>query len=114
MSIASTSVNFNIVEGCGRGSDEDFKRMLRIASGSAFEVEYGLLLCKDLGLISEKSFLEMAPKAEELKMKISKLILKIQEDIDKKKNKAKTIINKSNKQKGLKPKADCRLLMAES
>lgn len=30
---ASTSVSLNIVEGCGRGSDEDFKRHLRIASG---------------------------------------------------------------------------------
>ena len=85
---AVTSINFNIVEGCGRGSDEDFKRMLRIASGSAFEVEYGLLLSKDLGFISEEKYSEVAPKAEELKMKISKLILKIQDDIDKK-NKGK-------------------------
>lgn len=84
---ASTSVSLNIVEGCGRGSDEDFKRLLRIASGSAFETEYILLLSKDLGYISEKTFLEIAPKAEELKMKISKLILKLEEDIKNKRNK---------------------------
>ncbi|AZI68795.1 four helix bundle protein [Cloacibacterium normanense] len=83
---ASSSIGINIVEGCGRGSDEDFKRFLRNASGSAFEVEYILLLSKDLNYISEDKFLELTPKAEELKMKISKLILKIEEDINKKKN----------------------------
>ena len=82
---ASSSVGINIVEGCGRGSDEDFKRFLRNASGSAFEVEYILLLSKDLNYISEEKFLELSPKVEELKMKISKLILKIEEDINKKK-----------------------------
>ena len=59
---------------------------MRKASGSAFEVEYILLLSKDLNYISEDKFLELSPKAEELKMKISKLILKIEEDINKKKN----------------------------
>ena len=82
---ASSSIGINIVEGCGRGSDEDFKRFLRNASGSAFEVEYILLLSKDLNYISEDKFLELTPKAEELKMKISKLILKIEEDINNKK-----------------------------
>ena len=82
---ASSSIGINIVEGCGRGSDEDLKRFLRNASGSAFEVEYILLLSKDLNYISEEKFLELSPKAEELKMKISKLILKIEEDINKKK-----------------------------
>ena len=82
---ASSSVGINIVEGCGRGSDEDFKRFLRNASGSSFEVEYILLLSKDLNYISEEKFLELSPKTEELKMKISKLILKIEEDINKKK-----------------------------
>ena len=83
---ASSSVGINIVEGCGRGSDEDFKRFLRNASGSAFEVEYILLLSKDLNYISEEKFIELTPKAEELKIKISKLILKIEEDINKNKN----------------------------
>ena len=83
---ASSSIGINIVEGCGRGSDEDFKRFLRNASGSAFEVEYILLLSKDLNYISEEKFIELTPKEEELKIKISKLILKIEEDINKKKN----------------------------
>ena len=79
---AIISVNFNIVEGCGRGSDEDFKRMLTIASGSSFEVDYALLLSHDLGFISDQDYAEISPKSEELKMKISKLILKLQADIE--------------------------------
>ena len=59
---ASSSIGINIVEGCGRGSDEDFKRFLRNASGSAFEVEYILLLSKDLNYISEEKFIELTPK----------------------------------------------------
>ena len=76
----------NITKGNLSSRDEDFKRFLRNASGSAFEVEYILLLSKDLNYISEEKFIELTPKAEELKMKISKLILKIEEDINKKKN----------------------------
>lgn len=81
---ASSSIGINIVEGCGRGSDEDFKRFLRNALGSAFEVEYILFLSNDLNYITEENFLELSPKAEDLKMKISKLILKIEEDINNK------------------------------
>ena len=84
---AVVSINFNIVEGCGRGSDEDFKRFLRNSSGSAFEVEYALLLSRDLGFINDEKYSEISPKAEELKMKISKLILKIEEDIKNRKDK---------------------------
>lgn len=81
---AVTAINLNFVEGCGRGSDEDFKRVLRIASGEAFEIEYILLLAKDLNYITEEQFQYLSPKATELKMKISKLILKIEEDIKQK------------------------------
>ena len=45
------SIPTNIAEGCGRGSRPDFCRFLRIASGSSCELEYQLLLARDLGYL---------------------------------------------------------------
>lgn len=50
---ASVSITTNISEGCGRDSDLEFNRFLTIALGSASEVEYLLLLSKDLNYVEE-------------------------------------------------------------
>jgi four helix bundle protein len=52
---SAASVACNIAEGCGRGSDVDFARFLQMAFGSASELEYQLLLAKDLGWIATSS-----------------------------------------------------------
>jgi len=46
---SAASIPTNIAEGCGRGSDDDFRRFLQIAMGSASELKYQLLLAHDLG-----------------------------------------------------------------
>jgi four helix bundle protein len=51
---ASASIGANLAEGCGRETDADFRRFVQIASGSACEVEYHLLLALDLGLIDKR------------------------------------------------------------
>lgn len=56
---AVVSVPTNIAEGCGFDSDKEFARFLRIASGSISEVEYLLLLSKDLEYIDEINWNEM-------------------------------------------------------
>jgi four helix bundle protein len=50
------SITANIVEGCGRNSDPEFARFLSIAMGSATELEYHLLLAKDLGLLGQMDY----------------------------------------------------------
>lgn len=53
---AAVSVAANIAEGCGRGSDAEFARFLQMAMGSACELEYHLLLAKDLELLAAEIY----------------------------------------------------------
>jgi four helix bundle protein len=48
---AALSIPANSAEGCGRGSDSDFARYVQIAMGSASELEYELLVSRDLGFL---------------------------------------------------------------
>ena len=51
---ASISIGSNIAEGSGRGSDRDFARFLRIALGSANELESLLLVAEGLGYLQSE------------------------------------------------------------
>ena len=53
---ASVSIPANIAEGCGRDSERELLRFMRIAMGSSSELEYELLLAQDLGFISDEEF----------------------------------------------------------
>jgi four helix bundle protein len=46
----------NIAEGCGRGGNAELARFLQIAFGSASELEYHLLLARDLNYISSPEY----------------------------------------------------------
>jgi len=48
---AAVSIPANIAEGCGKDSDAELKRYLLIAMGSSSELEYLLLLARDLGYL---------------------------------------------------------------
>ena len=70
----------NIAEGCGRGSDADFGRCLQIAMGSASEVEYQLLLARDLALLDEATHERLARQCTEVKRMLTALIRKLTAD----------------------------------
>lgn len=74
---AIVSISTNLAEGCGRGSDKDFKRFVQIAMGSASETAYLLILCKDLGYISDKEFNKLLNEIQEIKKMLSSLISKL-------------------------------------
>jgi len=54
MHFCSAAIAANIAEGCGRLEGGELKRFLSVASGSAAELEYYLILARDLGVIREK------------------------------------------------------------
>src|SRR5690625_817566 len=70
---AGSSVPTNIAEGCGRDSDADFKRFLQMAFGSASEIEYLLILCRDLNYINKEQYDMLHFKTEEVKKMLASL-----------------------------------------
>ena len=52
---ASASIGANIAEGCGR-ADGEFGRFLQIAVGSAGELQYHLILSRDLSFLAEPEY----------------------------------------------------------
>ena len=51
---AVSSIPTNIAEGCGRRTNAELANFLNIASGSASEVEYEILLAKELCYITNE------------------------------------------------------------
>jgi four helix bundle protein len=68
---AASSVPTNIAEGCGRGSDKDFSKFLYISMGSACEVEYLLILARDLKYLDNKLANQLITQIQEIKKMIS-------------------------------------------
>ena len=63
---AAVSVVANIVEGHGRGTDGDFERHLRIASGSLAEVAALLQIARDLGMLPNEVTSDLLEQCESL------------------------------------------------
>jgi four helix bundle protein len=73
----SSSIPANLAEGCGRSGDAEFARFCSIAMGSASELEYHLLLAKDLKLVTLKDHAELSQQTTELKRMLSALLQKL-------------------------------------
>ncbi|MBA3346080.1 MAG: four helix bundle protein [Gemmatimonadales bacterium] len=56
---AAASIPANLAEGCGRRGDAELCRFIRISLGSASELEYHLLLARDLGMVGDAIFGEL-------------------------------------------------------
>lgn len=73
----SSSIPANIAEGCGRLGNSELHRFLQIACGSANEMEYHLLLAKDLGYLSEEAYLILDEQLAEVKRMLVALTRKV-------------------------------------
>jgi len=74
---ASASIGANLAEGCGRRSDPEMKRFVQIARGSASELEYHLLLARDLQLLTVEEFKDLDAKVLEIQRMLAALTQRI-------------------------------------
>jgi len=64
---SSSSIAANLAEGCGRNGDAELARFCSIAMGSASELEYHLLLARDLNLVDTADYAALAKQTSEVK-----------------------------------------------
>ena len=68
---SAASVPANIAEGCGRDTAADLARFLQIAMGSASELEYHLLLARDLGFLNQGDYDDLGRETVRVKKMLS-------------------------------------------
>ena len=78
---AVISIPANIAEGWGRELSKNYLQFLRISRGSLMEVETMVLISKNLNYITEKNFIEINKKIEEVGKILQGLIKSIQQKI---------------------------------
>ena len=73
----SASIGANIAEGTGRKGHGEFHRFLQVANGSANELEYHLLLCRDIGLLDAEEHADFNHRLVELRKMLAGLINRV-------------------------------------
>jgi four helix bundle protein len=74
---AAVSIPANIAEGCGRSGEAELARFLRIALGSASELEYHIILSTDLCYLNKSVGQQLSKQATEVKRMLTSLIQKL-------------------------------------
>lgn len=74
---AAVSIPSNIAEGCGSGTDGGLRRSLRVAMGSASELEYQLLLSPELGFMGTDSYAGRNAEVSEVKRMLAPFIKRL-------------------------------------
>ena len=78
---AAASIAANIAEGCGRRSDPELHRFLQIARGSASELEYHLLLARDLHFMNGADFKRIEAGIVEVQRMLTSLVQRLRPPI---------------------------------
>jgi four helix bundle protein len=71
---AAASIPANIAEGAGRNSQAELARFCRISLGSANELDYHLLLARDLGFLGQEAHAALAEQVDHLKRMLARFI----------------------------------------
>ena len=76
----SASIGANIAEGCGKRGNNEFQRYLQIASGPASELDYHLLLSRDLNFLPDARYRELVKNLTEVRKMLTSLLQKVEAD----------------------------------
>jgi four helix bundle protein len=76
----SASIGANIAEGCGKRGNNEFQRFLQFASGSASELDYHLLLARDLCFMADVDYVRLSKLLLEVRKMLTALIQKVDSD----------------------------------
>ena len=83
MNRSAVSIPSNIAEGYGRATTQDYLHFLRIARGSAYELETQLVLAQDLGLCTQERGLRVQVVLQEEIRILQGLIAALERKIEK-------------------------------
>jgi four helix bundle protein len=67
----AATIPTDLVEGCGRGADVEFRKSLYHAMGVANQLEYQLLLAHDLGFLPGEEHARLSSEVVEVKRMIA-------------------------------------------
>jgi len=73
----AASIGANIAEGCGKRGNPEFQRFLQIAAGSASELDYHLLLARDLNFLIDADYRGLTAGLRSLRKMLTALIQKV-------------------------------------
>ncbi|MBI2196833.1 four helix bundle protein [Candidatus Daviesbacteria bacterium] len=77
---AAVSICLNIAEGSGSGSDAEFRRFLRMAQRSAYEVIAGLEIAITLKMANDKTLNGIISEVDQISAMLSGLIKSLKAD----------------------------------
>jgi four helix bundle protein len=89
---AATSIGANLAEGCGRRGNNEMARFVKIALGSASELDHHLLFSRDLGFLKGDDYERCARDLTSIRKMLVALLGTIQDEINSEtKMKSKTV-----------------------
>jgi four helix bundle protein len=75
---SAVSIGANLAEGRGRRGDPEFGRFIRIALGSAYELQYELLVAADAGFVPRDKFSALHSELERIGKMLWALLDRVQ------------------------------------
>lgn len=77
---SAASIPANIAEGCGHNRDTELARFIGYAVGSSNELEYHLLLARDLGYLEQSTYSTLIDSVREVGRMLSSLLTRVRKN----------------------------------